>query len=141
MEFVREWGGAAWYDDSIATSPERAIAAIDSFDEPIILIAGGRDKDLPWEEFGRKVRQKVDHLVLFGEAAELIRGVVGDVETEQRPFTIDQCETLNEAVEKASERVETGDVVLLSPGGTSFDEFVDFEERGKRFKQWVKALS
>jgi len=141
LEFIRQWGGADWYDDSIATSPERAMAGIDSFEEPIVLLAGGQDKDLPWEEFGKKVRQRVDHLILFGEAGDLIRSVVGEGGAEQRPFTIDQCETLEEAVKKASERVEPGDIVLLSPGGTSFDEFIDFEERGKRFKQWVKELS
>lgn len=141
LEFVRHWGGADWYDDSIATSPERAIAGINSFDEPIVLLAGGRDKDLPWEDFGRKVHQKVDHLILFGEARNLIGNVVGEAAADQRPFSIDLCETLEEAVKKASERVEPGDVVLLSPGGTSFDEFIDFEERGKRFKQWVKELS
>jgi UDP-N-acetylmuramoylalanine--D-glutamate ligase len=141
LEFVREWGGAAWYDDSIATSPERAIAAIDSFEEPIVLLAGGRDKDLPWKEFSLKVHQQVDHLVLFGEAADLIQDALGVTRTDERPFTVDQCDSLEEAVKKASERVEPGDVVLLSPGGTSFDEFIDFEERGKRFKQWVKELS
>jgi UDP-N-acetylmuramoylalanine--D-glutamate ligase len=140
LEFVREWNGAAWYDDSIATSPERAIAGMDSFDEPLVLLAGGRDKDLPWEAFGQKVRQKVDHLVLFGEAGNLIEKTIGDVKPDQRPFTIDRCENLQEAVRKAAEHVQPGDVVLLSPGGTSFDEFIDFEERGKRFKQWVKEL-
>jgi UDP-N-acetylmuramoylalanine--D-glutamate ligase len=141
LEFVREWGGAEWYNDSIATAPERAIAAIESFEEPIVLLAGGRDKDLPWDAFGKLVRQKVDHLILFGEAAGLIKDAVGDVEPGMRPFSIDQCEGLEDAVKKASKRVEPGDVVLLSPGGTSFDEFTDYEERGKRFTKWVKELT
>jgi len=141
LEFVRDWGGAAWYNDSIATTPERAIAAVESFDEPIILMAGGRDKDLPWDKLEKLIRQKVDHLILFGEAADLIAKVVGEVRPEMKPFTIDRCDGLEQAVKKAAERVETGDVVLLSPGGTSFDEFNDFEERGKRFRQWVKELT
>ena len=141
LEFVREWRGAAWYNDSIATSPERAIAGIESFEEPLILLAGGRDKDLPWDRLAQLIRQKVDHLVLFGEASDLIRDVVGKTSDESRPYTIDQCEGLAEAVKTAAERAEAGDVVLLSPGGTSFDEFIDFEERGKRFRQWVKELS
>ena len=141
LEFVREWGGAAWYNDSIATSPERTMAALKSFDEPIILLAGGRDKDLPWQDLAAAIHEKVDHLVLFGEAAHLIHTVLGETDPETRPFTIDICEGLEEAVAQAAARVSPGDVVLLSPGGTSFDAFIDFEERGKRFKQWVKELT
>jgi len=141
LEFVREWQGSSWYNDSIATAPERAIAAIESFTEPIILLAGGRDKDLPWDKLAALIREKVDHLVIFGEAAELITKAVGDSHSDSRPYTIDLCEGLEQAVHTASERAEPGDVVLFSPGGTSFDEFTDFEERGKRFKQWVKELS
>jgi UDP-N-acetylmuramoylalanine--D-glutamate ligase len=141
LEFVRSWGGANWYNDSIATTPERTIAALESFEEPIVLLAGGRDKNLPWQKFSQVVRAKVDHLILFGEVGDLIEKAVGKPSPEARPFTIDTCVKLEEAVEKASERVEPGDVVLLSPGGTSYDEFTDFEERGKRFKQWVKELS
>lgn len=141
LEFVRSWGGADWYNDSIATSPERAIAALQSFEEPIVLLAGGRDKDLPWQKFGKVVHEKVDHLILFGEAADLIEEAVSKTPSEERPLTIEKTANLEEAVEKAAERAEAGDVVLLSPGGTSFDEFKDFEERGKRFRQWVKELS
>jgi UDP-N-acetylmuramoylalanine--D-glutamate ligase len=141
LEFVRTWGGADWYNDSIATSPERAMAAIASFDEPLILLAGGRDKNLPWQELSSLVQQKVDHLVLFGEAAHLIAEAIGKPTPGMRPYTIDLCEGLQEAVRCAAQHATPGDVVLLSPGGTSFDEFKDFEDRGKRFKQWVKELS
>jgi len=141
LEFVREWKGAAWYNDSIATTPERAIAAIESFEEPIVLLAGGRDKDLPWDSLGKLIRQKVVHLILFGEAADLIEKAVGKIEPGARPFSIDRCKGLAEAVQKAAKHVEPGDVVLLSPGGTSFDEFTDYEERGKRFVKWVKELT
>jgi UDP-N-acetylmuramoylalanine--D-glutamate ligase len=138
---VREYGGADWYNDSIATAPERTIAALESFDRPIILLAGGRDKNLPWDKLATLIREKVDHLILFGEAAELIHEAVGEANPFLRPQTIDHCKGLKEAVQKAAERVEKGYVVLLSPGGTSFDEFTDFEERGRRFRQWVKELS
>jgi UDP-N-acetylmuramoylalanine--D-glutamate ligase len=141
LEFVREYGGADWYDDSIATAPERTIAALQSFDQPIILLAGGRDKDLSWDQLATLIRQKVDHLILFGEAAEMIHDAVGFANPFSPPYTIDRCKGLEEAVQRAAERVEPGYVVLLSPGGTSFDEFTDFEERGRRFKQWVKELS
>jgi len=141
MEFVRSWGGADWYNDSIATAPERAIAAIESFDQPIVLLAGGRDKDLTWDTLGRVIRERVDHLILFGEVAPLIHKAVGESDPDGRPYSVDHCEGLSEAVRTAVERIEQGDVVLLSPGGTSFDEFTDFEERGRQFKQWVNELS
>lgn len=141
LEFVRTLNGADWYNDSIATAPERAIAALNSFDQPIVLLAGGRDKDLPWDKFAQSVRQKVDHLILFGESANLIREAIGKLTSEQRPYSLDQCQTLNEAVSRAHEISQPGDIVLLSPGGTSFDEFTDFEERGRLFIQWVKELT
>ncbi|MEA3326233.1 MAG: UDP-N-acetylmuramoyl-L-alanine--D-glutamate ligase [Chloroflexota bacterium] len=141
LEFVRSWGGADWFNDSIATAPERAIAALESFDEPIVLLAGGRDKNLQWTSLGKEIRQKVDHLILFGEVADLIQDAVGEISPGLRPYTIDRRENLKESVKIAAERVAPGDVVLLSPGGTSFDEFIDFEERGKGFKQWVMELS
>ncbi len=141
LEFVREYGGADWYNDSIATAPERTMAALESFDRPIILLAGGRDKDLPWDKLATMIRQKVDHLILFGEAADLIHEAVGEASPFLRPQTIDHCNGLEEAVHKAAEYAQQDYVVLLSPGGTSFDEFNDFEERGRRFRQWVKELS
>ena len=141
LELIGEWGGASWYNDSIATSPERTIAALEAFDEPIILLAGGRDKNLPWQDLAGLIHQKVDHLVLFGEAAGLIQAAIGNKGAELRPLTVDLCEGLQQAVNKAAEHASPGDIVLLSPGGTSFDEFIDFEDRGKRFKQWVKELT
>lgn len=141
LEFVRTWKGASWYNDSIATAPERTMAAIRSFQEPIVLLLGGRDKNLPWSELGDLVHQRVDHVILFGEAAEKIESVLGPSGKGNRPFTLDRCRNLEEAVRAAVRRVEAGDVVLLSPGGTSFDEFNDFEERGEAFRKWVSALS
>ncbi len=140
LEFVRSWGGADWYNDSIATAPERAIAAIRSFEAPLVLLAGGRDKDLPWEDFAELVRQQVDHLVVFGETAGLIERAVGNPAPDGRPYTLTSHAALQEAVQGAAEVVEPGDVVLLSPGGTSFDEFIDFAQRGEWFKQYVMEL-
>lgn len=141
LEFVREWHGAAWYNDSIATAPERSMAAIRSFSEQLILLAGGRDKNLPWADFAKLVHQRVDHLVLFGEAADKIMSAVGTARPGQHPFSVTLCATLREAVQAAANIVQPGDVVLLSPGGTSFDEFRDFEERGEYFQKWVKELT
>jgi UDP-N-acetylmuramoylalanine--D-glutamate ligase len=141
LELVREWNGAKWYNDSIATAPERTMAAIRSFDEPIVLLLGGRDKNLPWADLALLVHECVDHVVLFGEAAEKIASSLGEQVPGQRPYTLDRCKSLSEAVWVASRAAESGDVVLLSPGGTSFDEFRDFEERGEGFRKWVSALS
>ncbi|MDD5467860.1 MAG: UDP-N-acetylmuramoyl-L-alanine--D-glutamate ligase [Anaerolineales bacterium] len=139
LEFIREWRGARWYNDSIATAPERAIAALRSFDEPIILLAGGRDKDLPWEDFVSEAGRRVRHLVLFGEAGEMIAGHFRRA-SQQARLPITRCAGLQEAVKVAADLARPGDVVLLSPGGTSFDEFRDFEERGEKFCQWVLNL-
>lgn len=145
LEFVRSLHGADWYNDSKATTPEGAMAGVRAFDGPLVLLAGGRDKKLPWEDFARLVNERVDHLVLFGESAAMIADKVRACKMrglpEARPFTIDCCAALQEAVQAAAKVAEEGDVVLLSPGGTSFDEFRDFEVRGERFKQWVLALA
>jgi UDP-N-acetylmuramoylalanine--D-glutamate ligase len=141
LEFVRRLRGAEWYNDSIATAPERAMAAINSFDEPLVLLAGGRDKNLPWESFAELVHQRVNHLVVFGEASEKILNVLGEMQPGSRPYTLTRCKGLQEAVESAARVAQSGDVVLLSPGGTSFDEFRDFEERGEAYRRWVQELT
>ena len=141
LEFVRELHDVRWYNDSMASAPERTIAAIRAFDEPIVLMLGGRDKDLPWEDLMRLVSQRVDHLVLFGEAAEKIQKTANSLGLSQMRCTLSRVKGLREAVIKAAEVAESGDVVLLSPGGTSFDEFKDFAERGERFRVWVQELS
>ncbi len=140
LELVRRVRGADWYNDSIATTPERALAALRSFDEPIVLLAGGRDKDLPWREWADLVTRRVEHLVLFGEAAPKIAAALAEFSGRDRPLTTDTCENLFRAIQAAARRSESGDVVLLSPGGTSFDEFADFAARGERFRELVNAL-
>ncbi|MBN1666860.1 MAG: UDP-N-acetylmuramoyl-L-alanine--D-glutamate ligase [Anaerolineales bacterium] len=140
LELVRQWGGARWYNDSIATAPERAMAAIRSFDEPLILLAGGRDKDLPWQEFAELVCRRVDHLILFGEAADLIAQQIAQLPGRPEKLTVETYPTLEPAIRAAARTVQGGEVVLLSPGGTSFDEFVDFAERGECFRKWVNNL-
>ncbi len=140
LEFVREYKGAKWYNDSIATAPERTQAAIDSFEEPIVLLLGGRDKNLPWERLAEQVRQKVSRVVLFGEAADLISDAIGPKKRGQNLQSVVKCETLQEAIKTAANQVVEGDVVLLSPGGTSFDAFKDFEERGECYRKWVNEL-
>jgi len=141
LELVRVLRGVHWYNDSIATAPERSMAALRSFQEPIVLLLGGRDKDLPWEDLAALIRERVDHVVLFGEAAEKIERAIGRAAAGQRPFSLNRVQGLHQAVLQAAEIAEAGDVVLLAPGGTSFDEFRDFEERGEKYRLWVQELS
>lgn len=141
LEFIRRVRGADWYNDSIATSPERAIAAMNSFQAPIILIAGGRDKDLPWDDFAGVVEEKVEHLILFGEAREKIEGILRELQALDGLLSFQSVSTLTEAVGYAAQVVKAGDVVLLAPGGTSFDQYVDFEERGEDFRSLVESLT
>jgi UDP-N-acetylmuramoylalanine--D-glutamate ligase len=139
LEFVDELGGAQWFNDSIATSPERAVAALRSFDRPIVLLAGGRDKHLPWDEWAREVAQRVRVLVLFGEASNLIERELARAGVAVPALY--RGETLEGAVAVARREARPGDVVLLSPGGASFDAFRDFEARGRRFKELVRQLA
>ena len=142
LELVRELHGVKWYNDSIATAPERTMAAVRSFDEPIVLMLGGKDKNLPWEDLAELVRERVDHVVVFGQAAEKILDALDQPGSgKMRPYSIQRGDGLQEAVRLAAEVAESGDVVLLSPGGTSFDQFSDFAERGERFRTWVQELS
>jgi len=145
LELVREIDGVRWYDDSIATAPERAIAALRSFEAPIVLLAGGRDKDLPWEAFVGQVLGSVRWLITFGEAGPMIARAVneahagGGLESQQLEG-VTEVETLEDGVVEAAGRARAGDVVLLSPGGTSFDAFRDFAARGERFQDLVSDL-
>jgi UDP-N-acetylmuramoylalanine--D-glutamate ligase len=146
LELVRELGGVRWYNDSMATAPERSLAALRSFQDPIVLLAGGRDKELPWGEFAGEATRRVRYLVTFGEAGPMIARVVkkslngGAGQPGLTLEGITQVETMEEAVEVAARLVQSGDVVLLSPGGTSFDAFQDFAQRGDRFKELVSNL-
>ncbi|MGD2143165.1 MAG: UDP-N-acetylmuramoyl-L-alanine--D-glutamate ligase [Anaerolineae bacterium] len=144
LELARDLDGVRWYDDSIATTPERAVAALMSFRDPIVLLAGGRDKDLPWGEFADETVRRVRHLITFGEAGPMIEDAVAERLGQDNEGSaleaISPVETLEQAVAQAARVVRPGDVVLLSPGGTSFDAFRDFAERGDRFKDFVRAL-
>ncbi len=140
LQLVRDWNGIQWFDDSIATAPERSMAAIEAFHEPIVLLLGGKDKNLPWDKLLQVVNQKVEHVILFGAAAETIHDYISAMHFPQQNFTLDICNHLQEAVMIASKIAEPGDVVLLAPGGTSYDEFKDFEERGEKFQSWVLQL-
>ena len=140
LELVRELRGVRWYNGSIATAPERSMADIHAFDEPIVLMLGGRDKDLPWNEIAKLIHKRVDHVVLFGEAAELIQKAISAAGG-TRSGDLRRANDLKEAVTIAAEVASAGDIVLFSPGGTSYDAFKDFAERGETFKKWVLELT
>jgi UDP-N-acetylmuramoylalanine--D-glutamate ligase len=140
LELVRELHGVRWYNDSIATAPERAAAGVHAFSEPIVLMLGGRDKNLPWSDLAKLIHERVDHVVVFGEAGEMIEKAVKGVGA-GRSVDVLRAQTLKEAVALAAEVASAGDIVLLSPGGTSYDEFKDFVERGEAFRKWVLELS
>ena len=140
LEFIRNINGADWYNDSIATAPERTMAAIEAFEGPLVLLLGGRDKNLPWDDLAQLIHQRVRAVVLFGEAAGLIEKALGAVKKGETLQVISRCNTLEEAVQAAAKLAQPGDTVLLSPGCTSFDAFKDFEERGEYFRKLVNAL-
>lgn len=135
LEFVATINGATYINDSIATSPERAMAALDAFEAPIILLAGGKDKAMVWEPWRDRVVAQAKATILFGDLAfplgELLYG-------ESCAYT--RVRTMPQAVDMAHRLAEPGDVVLLAPGGTSFDAYTDFAERGSAFRDAVATL-
>ncbi|HEX2906136.1 MAG TPA: UDP-N-acetylmuramoyl-L-alanine--D-glutamate ligase, partial [Phototrophicaceae bacterium] len=132
LEVVREVNGVTYINDSIATAPERVVAALHSFNVPLVLLAGGKDKKLPWEEMIQLALSKARHIVAFGDAGDLVVETVRRVSGSTEAVT--RVKTLAEAVAKAVTVAQPGDVVLLSPGGTSYDAYKDFEERGEHFR-------
>lgn len=140
LQIVRHRRGVWWIDDSIATSPERAMAALRSFDEPIILLAGGRDKHLPWAAWAATVHERARHVIVFGEAAGLIKAALLPLPADSRVQAVHTAADLATVVSLADALTRPGDVVLLSPGGTSFDAYRDFAARGHHFRDLVLAL-
>lgn len=141
IELVRELDGVKWYNDSIASSPTRTIAGLDSFVGRVILIAGGYDKKIPYEPLAPKIVEKVKYLILMGATADKIEHAVTacpDYNREKLP--IYRVDDMRQAVAKARELAHEGDVVTMSPASASFDKYHNFEERGRHFKSIVNAL-
>ena len=140
IEPVRMLRGVQWYNDSIATSPTRAIAGLNAFDKKVILIAGGYDKHIPFAPLAPEVVQHVKLLILCGATADAIEKAVRDCPDYQGSPEIVRCESLEDCVQTAYARAGAGDIVTLSPACAAFDRFVNFMERGKAFKKLVMAL-
>ncbi len=141
IEFVRELDGVRYYNDSIASSPARTTAGLNSFTQKVILIAGGYDKKIPFDDFGPVVAEHVKKLVLCGFTADKIKKAVkAAANYDETSLPIYKIDDFRQAIMKARDIAEPGDIVILSPACASFDMFKNFEERGNRFKEIVNEL-
>ena len=139
IEFVRELDGVKYYNSSIDSSPNRTINTLSVFEKNVVLISGGKDKGIPYDDIGAPICEKVKKLILIGKTADVIEAAVRSAGGTDIP-EIFRAQTYPEAVSLARENAACGDVVLLSPASTSFDMFNNFEERGELFKKLVKEL-
>ena len=138
LELVAEINGVKWYNDSKATTPQSAITAIEAFEQPIIIIAGGYDKHIPFDEFGQKIAKKVKAAILLGQTAQKIADTITAKPTKTK---VEIVNSLPRAVELAKQLTVNGDVVLLSPACASYDMFDNYEQRGKEFCRLVRENS
>ncbi|MBQ8687052.1 MAG: UDP-N-acetylmuramoyl-L-alanine--D-glutamate ligase [Ruminococcus sp.] len=142
IEFVRELDGVKWYNDSIATSPTRVLAGLRSFHQKLIVLMGGYDKMIPFEPMAETVCEKVKVMILMGATAPKIEAAVtGCAAYKEGCPVIVHASSMEEAVAKAQEIAEKGDVVTLSPACASFDLYPNFEARGNHYKRLVKELN
>lgn len=141
-EFVREYKGVKYYNDSIASSPTRtALGTLSLYDEKIIIIAGGYDKHIPYEPLGPVINDKVKVLILLGDTAPKIEEAVKKADNyNENDIKIINVSNMDKAVEKAVEYSHNGDIVSLSPASASFGLYRNFEERGNHFKSIVNSL-
>ena len=134
IEYVGEKDGVRFYDDSKGTNVGAVLRALESFSSPVVLLLGGRDKEGDFETLIPLIRKRVRAMVLFGEAREKINGRIGGT------VATTLAATLGEGFEAARKIAAPGDVVLLSPGCASFDEFTDYKARGRQFQELVRRL-
>ncbi len=134
LEVVRDRRGVRFVNDSKGTNVDATLKALESIEQPIWLIAGGRDKGGDFSRLAPVIRERVKRLMLIGEAAPLIAKAM------EGHQAIGRHSTLKEAVELAAARADAGDVVLLSPACASFDMFADYQDRGRQFKALVHSL-
>lgn len=142
IEFVRERKGVKWYNDSIATSPTRVLAGLNSFQTKLTVIMGGYDKKIPFEPMAETVCDKVKTVILMGVTAPKIEAAIRGAKNYQEGHPqLLHVETMEEAVQTADRITKPGDIVTLSPACASFDKYPNFEERGLHYKRLVKELS
>jgi UDP-N-acetylmuramoylalanine--D-glutamate ligase len=134
IEFAGEKKGVRFYDDSKGTNVGSVVRALDTFSEPVILLLGGRDKDGDFDTLQPLLKEKAKKVILFGEARDRIGSMLGTAVVSEKAVT------LREAVASAYKNAAAGDIVLLSPGCASFDEFKNYKERGKFFRDEVRNL-
>ncbi len=134
IEYIRKYNNAQIFNDSKSTTPHATLMALRSFDSPVILIAGGKDKGLDFTVIKDQIKKKVKHLILVGESSNKIKSIYD----KYVPVTVET--SLDHAVGRAISYVEDAETILFSPGCSSFDMFVSYEERGRRFKEIVKGL-
>ncbi len=142
IEFVRETSGIQWYNDSSSSSPTRTIAGIYAFEkEPIVLIAGGYDKNLDYTALAKPILEKVSTLILMGQTSgKIFEAVKQEMENENKNIPIYFANDLDQAISLANKYARSGDVVLFSPASASFDMFKNAVERGEKFKEKVNKL-
>ena len=141
LELVRILDGVEWYNDSASTSPTRGISALNAFDEEIILIAGGADKNLDYTPIAKPIVEKVKTLILIGQTATKIYDAVKkELENQNKQLDIHMCETLKQSIDLAKRTAKPGQIVLFSPASTSFDMFNNMYERGDIFRDEVNEL-
>lgn len=142
IEFVREVDGVKWYNDSVSSSPTRTIAGLNSFDEEIVLIAGGYDKNLDYTPIAKPILEKVKTLILLGQTSgKIFEAVKEEAEKQGKKIDIYMCNTLEETVNIAKKQAKPKQVVLFSPASASFDMFKNFADRGEQFKKIVLGLN
>lgn len=140
-EFIREINGVKYYNDSIASSPTRTLASISAFEKPVILIAGGYDKNIPFEPLAQEGYTMIKKIILLGNTANKIENVFSKVIKEKNiKLPIFKVSSLKEAVEVARREATSGDIVTLSPSCASFDMFANFEVRGNKFKEIISNI-
>ena len=143
IELVRIFDGVRYYNSSIDSSPNRTINTLRVFPEKVILIAGGKDKGIPFDSLGPSIAEHVKTLILIGATSKKINDALNDEikrTGKGKNIEVIRASTYDEAVNTARSRAESGDVVLLSPASTSYDIFRNFEERGHLFKKIVNEL-
>lgn len=141
LEFVREINKVKWYNDSVSSSPTRTIAGLKSFDEEIVLIAGGYDKNLDYTPIAKPIIDNVKALILMGQTSgKIFEAVKEELEKQNKKLKIYMCNSLEETVNLAKKVAEPNQIVLFSPASASFDMFKNFADRGIQFKNLVNKL-